>query len=98
MSRLAATIATRGWCCDCMALRTANGGARGARGNQHRLRMARRRPDGRLGGCGLVEEASAPELERQQRPELQIDVTPAAMQTEQSLDIAGVEEPPLPAA
>src|SRR5205814_7760511 len=42
---------------------------------------------------GRVEEPAAPELERQNRPQMQIEIAPPLVQPQQPLDVADVEEP-----
>src|SRR3989442_14383214 len=46
---------------------------------------------------GRIEEAPAPQLERQHRPELEIEVAAARVQLEQALDGSGVEDAPVAA-
>src|SRR5436305_13114296 len=42
---------------------------------------------------GRIEEPAAPELERQNRPQVQIEIAPPLVQPQQLLDVADVEEP-----
>src|SRR6266542_7142402 len=58
-----------------------------------------RRAGGAAGDPGrpAVEEHAAPELERDERPELEVELPSALVQLEQPLDGAGVQDPAPPA-
>src|SRR5262252_1736895 len=93
MSRLAATTATRGL--DV----TSEPGLRGADGSPHDRRPRRsRRPRRMLDRKRRIEEALAPQLEREERPELEPDITPALVQPQELFEVGDVEQAAAPTA